>query len=51
MDKMLHNPYSSHYHNVAAPTTPYKEQIPSGLCVGKQIMISGVVLPTANSLV
>jgi len=49
MDKMLHNPYSSHYHNVAAPSTPYKEEIPNGLCVGKQIMISGVVLPSANS--
>jgi len=49
MDKMLHNPYSNHYHNVPQPTTPYKEAIPNGLCVGKQILITGVVLPTAKS--
>lgn len=49
MDRMLHNPYSNHYHNAAVSSTPYSEPIPNGLCVGKQIYIRGRLLPSADS--
>lgn len=45
---MLHNPYSSHYHTISHPPTPFKTEIPNGLVPGKQIFVSGIVHPNAD---
>lgn len=47
---MLHNPYSSHYHEVPHPHSPYSGPIPHGLVPGKQIFISGHVKHHADRL-
>lgn len=45
---MLHNPYSHHYHHSEHLSVPYNQQIPHGLVPGKQIFISGHILPHAD---
>jgi len=47
---MLHNPYSSHHHEVPNPSSPYDGQIPHGLVPGKQIYIAGHARPHADRI-